>query len=1323
MASTFGKVTEYKETEEWIHYVERMNHYFTANEITDENKKRSIFLVAVGAKTYKLLRSLLAPDLPTTKSFDQLTTILETHFKPKPSVIVSRFKFNTRVQKQGESIATFLAELRNLSEHCEFGESLDEMLRDRLVCGVADNRIQRRLLAEPKLTLKRANEVALALETAEKDMRNFQNPSNSQEAGVNKLIQKTPNHREPKASPEKLCYRCKGKHNPKECKFIKAKCHSCGKIGHISRACRSTEISKPDKPQKQGNKKGGNTQSTYLMKGEGEGESQSEIDEPYSMFTVTHPRVKPYVIKVKVNDKDLDMEIDTGASLSVIGENTLNTLWDGNSKFHLEKTSVRLKTYTGEELKPKGSIKVKVSYEGQVHQLPLLVLEGGGPALLGRNWLEKIKVNWSHVNKLSSTNVKLDSLLQKYAEVFDDNLGTLKGLKAKIHVDPAVTPIFHRARSVPYALREKIELELERLQQSGTIQPVQYSHWATPIVPVMKPDGSVRICGDYKQTVNKVSNLDAYPIPKIDDLYTKLAGGKTFSELDLSHAYEQMLLDEESKQYVTINTHKGLFQYNRLPYGVSSAPGIFQRTIDSLLQGIPHTGALLDNVLVTGETEEEHLENLEKVFQRVAESGLRLKRSKCQLMKPSIQCLGHVVDEEGFHPVEAKVRAIRDAPEPSNVSELKSFLGMINFYGKFLPNLSTALEPLHRLLRKDYTWRWGKDQSNAFQTAKDLLQSANVLVHYDPLKELVVSCDASPYGIGAVISHVMEDGVERPIAYASRTLAKAEKGYAQIDKEGLAVVFAVKKFHQFLYGRHFKIYTDHKPLLGLFDTHRAIPPMASSRIQRWALTLSAYEYDLIYRPGKENSNADALSRLPLPEEAISVPVPSEVVFLMENLSNSPTDASKIKLWTSRDPILSQVYQYVLHGWPAYIKNEDLKPYFTRREEISLEAGCLLWGSRVIIPPQGRNEVIQILHNAHPGVSRMKGLARANVWWPKIDSVIEETVKECHTCQKHQKMPAKAPLHPWEWPSRPWTRIHVDYAGPFMGKMFLLIIDAHSKWLEIHTVNTANSEITIEKLRSSFSYHGLPEMIVSDNGSVFASAEFKEFTKKNGIRHVFSAPYHPSTNGLVERAVQTFKRGMKKQSEGSIETKLSRFLLQYRITPQTTTGESPVQLRWGRGLRTHLDLLRPDLEKKVATKQSRQKFCHDQHCRTREFVLGDTVQVRNYSQASNQSKWLPGTIVEDTGPVSAKVQVEDGSVMRRHHDQLLARPEIPTTPEKVEDFQGQDFSEVVMPEQVSAGNQNMVPDLSSPDGQGIENYTRRQSIRERRPPPYLRDYVK
>ena len=538
------------------------------------------------------------------------------------------------------------------------------------------------------------------------------------------------------------------------------------------------------------------------------------------------------------------------------------------------------------------------------------------------------------------------------------------------------------------------------------------------------------------------------------------------------------------------------------------------------------------------------------------------------------------------------------------MSELKSYLRLLSYYGRFMPHLPSVLAPLYKLLRHDSPWHWTSKEKAAFAKLKELLTSSHVLVHFDPQLELVLACDASAYGIGAVLAHRMLDGSERPIGFASRTLSEAEKKYSQIEKEGLACVFGVKKFHSYVYGRHFCLVTDHKPLLTLFNERRAIPPQASARIQRWALTLSAYEYTLACKSTTEHSNADGLSRLPLDELPQITPQPAELVLSLQCLDDTPVTSKQIKHWTSRDPVFSQVLTLMQQGWPDVCPEEELKPFWNRKTELSSLDGCIFWNSRVVIPKSCRQQVLQELHDAHPGISKMKALARSSVWWPGIDSQIEALVKKCDKCQQVRPSPPVAPLHPWSWPARPWSRIHLDYAGPFLNHMFLVLIDAHSKWIEVFPVSAATSKITIQHLRTVFAQFGIPDSIVTDNGTCFTSSEFETFLTNNGIVHKKSAPYHPATNGLAERAVQILKQGLKKNTEGCLSDRIARLLFTYRRTPHSTTGVSPSQLLIGRNPKSRLDLLKPDISQRVEAKQQQQKSTHDSHAHTRQFSEGE-----------------------------------------------------------------------------------------------------------------------
>ncbi len=350
-----------------------------------------------------------------------------------------------------------------------------------------------------------------------------------------------------------------------------------------------------------------------------------------------------------------------------------------NHRPKLENTNIKLRTYTGEFIKAKGVAEVQVQYEDQSASLPLVVTAGEGPMLFGRNWLKKIRLNWPQllsvmeVNRVSE-NAELSKVLEKFDPVFDKGIGTMANIKVHIELKEDARPKFYKARPVPYALKQQIETELERLVNEGIYEPVTYSQWAAPIVPVVKEDGSVRICGDYKVTVNPAAKCDNYPVPKTEDLLATLNGGQKFTKLDLSQAYQQLVLDQESQEYLTINTHKGLYKPTRLQFGVHSAAGIFQREMEKRLSHVPFTTVRVDDILISGRNDDEHLKNLTEVLQILSVNGLRLKRKKCVFMAPEVTYLGFRINREGVLPVDEKIKPILEAPAPHNVTQLKSFL-------------------------------------------------------------------------------------------------------------------------------------------------------------------------------------------------------------------------------------------------------------------------------------------------------------------------------------------------------------------------------------------------------------------------------------------------------------------------------------------------------------------------------------------------------------------------------------------------------------------------------------------------------------------------
>ena len=537
------------------------------------------------------------------------------------------------------------------------------------------------LSEDKKLTFSKAIEIAQGVESAESKAKEFK--------GSPPAILKVSPHQQ--KGEKKPCHRCgRSNHSEQVCRFRQATCHNCGKVGHIAPACRSRKTSN----FKRSNKKDSPEHTKFV-----ELETTDSDPEELPLFTLGEKATNPIKVDILINGRSLPMELDTGAAVSIISDTTRKAIFPTSQ---LQTSSVNLKTYTGEPIQVAGELLVNVQHgQQEAKQLPLIVVTGNGPSLLGRNWLQHVRLDWKMIKKVtqhSDSKKRLQELLEKYKEVFQEELGHIKEFKAKLQVQENAKPKIFKPRSVPFAMKAAVDEELDRLEQIGVLEKISSSDWAAPIVTVPKKDGKVRLCGDYKVTINTATDVDQYPLPIPDALFATLSGGKYFTTLDLSQAYQQLELEESSRKYLAVNTHRGLYQYTRLPYGVASAPAQFQKVMDTILQGIPGVTCYIDDILITGATEEEHLQRLEVVLRRLQQHGFRLKKAKCKYMAESVDYLGYLIDSEGLHATEEKLQAILQAPTPRNVQELRSFLGLVNYYGKFISNLATILHPLNALL-------------------------------------------------------------------------------------------------------------------------------------------------------------------------------------------------------------------------------------------------------------------------------------------------------------------------------------------------------------------------------------------------------------------------------------------------------------------------------------------------------------------------------------------------------------------------------------------------------------------------------------------------
>lgn len=974
-------------------------------------------------------------------------------------------------------------------------------------------------------------------------------------------------------------------------------------------------------------------------------DSESEM---YNIRAVSNGD-KPYFVDVKIGSKQLKCELDTGSKISAINENCYNTMF---SEYPIHKNNIKLCSYSGSKIEPIGFILVNASIDNTYREnLQLYIIKNGSRPLLGRSWIQKFNINELCINNISQAEDNdyrdrfINELKTEYPSVFTDKLGECKK-EIRLQLTDN-KPVFVRARPVPLALRAAVEREIKRLQNEGSIYPVEHSDYGTPIVPVIKASGEIRLCGDYKSTINPLLKMDHYPLPRIEELFAALSGGQEYSKIDLTTAYMQVPLHPDSQACTAISTHIGTFAFKRTPYGLSCVPQKFQKIMEETLRGLPNTVVFLDDICITGKDRETHINNLRAVIERLAKMGLTVKISKCNFLQKSVSYLGFIIDKDGLHPDMSKVAAIVKAPKPVNVTQLKAFLGLINYYGKFVPNLSSLLHPLYALLKKNQAWNWDNNCENAFKEIKNILASDRVLCHYDPKLPVILSVDSSSYGIGAVLAHAFPDGSERPISCASRTLGNSEKNYSQLDKEALSIMYGVQKHHQYLFGRKFILKTDHKPLVYIFGPKGGIPQTAASRLQRWAAKLAAYDFDIQYVKSQNNGNADALSRLPLEGQEDNEQREDKhyLLYVEETL---PVSYKEIASETRKDNLLSRIYGFIMFGWPEKCQ-EDEQPFYVRRAELYLDHGCILYKYRLVVPQSLQERVLLELHTGHLGVVKMKSIARNYVYWPAIDKDIETLGQKCEACRSVRDAPPRTTLHPWEFPAGPWKRLHADFAQ-LHGKYYIIVVDAYSKWLEVEQIRSTSAYDTIKFFRSILARFGLSEQLVTDGGPPFQSTEFKEFCNKNAIRHIRSSPYRPQGNGAAENAVKTVKKTIKKAVlEGAdIHASLSRFLLQYRNCPHATTGVEPAVALLGRRLRNRLDAMRPNTAEIVHEVQSKQIGRSGGVVRT--FEVGDKILTRGYS--TKDSKWVEGDVIEKAGPVSYKILLNKGSVCRRHTDQIL-----------------------------------------------------------------------
>ncbi|XP_025829377.1 uncharacterized protein K02A2.6-like [Agrilus planipennis] len=585
------------------------------------------------------------------------------------------------------------------------------------------------------------------------------------------------------------------------------------------------------------------------------------------------------------------------------------------------------------------------------------------------------------------------------------------------------------ARDIPFALRDAYAREIDAKLNSGVYKRVEYSEWASTTHVVAKRNGKLRITGNYEPTLNPQLIVDKHQIPRVECIFNKMRGAKWFCHLDITDAYTHLTIDDECTHTMTLNTPThGLIRPTRAIYGAANIHAVWQRRMEEVLRDLPCVVNFFDDTIVFADSFENLLRALCAVLERMRHHGLKLNRAKCKFAETTLHCLGHKLDAQGIHKSDCHIEAIRDAPKPSTPEEL--FLGKATYYSAFIPDLSTRDRPLRDMLRSE-PFTWTPAGEKAYVDIKETLVSPQVLMQYDPSLPLLLATDASKTGLGAVLSHRLSNNQERPIAYASRTMSATEQRYPQIDKEALAIVWAVNKFFVYLYARHFVLITDHKPLTQILHPEKSLPVLCISRMANYADYLAHFDFEVVFKDSKANANADYCSRAPLPTTVNQVCLQSLVEgeeagtdefdhFVLHQIKQLPIRAEAIARATRKDEYLGNILKLLESG-------QDLLRHGFKSPEANYTAAAnyLLFEHRVVIPPSLRNAILQDLHAAHIGIVKMKGLARSFVFWPGIDAAIEHVAKSCTECAKHAHAPVQFREHHWEYPTAPWQRIHID----------------------------------------------------------------------------------------------------------------------------------------------------------------------------------------------------------------------------------------------------------------------------------------------------------
>ncbi|XP_058458875.1 uncharacterized protein K02A2.6-like [Malaya genurostris] len=1190
--------------------------------------------------------------------YDNAVKRLNSFFVGKRNERVELEIFRSIRQAAGESFNRFVLRLRTQAACCDFLDRVEKELLQQITVGAIDERVRDKGL-EGTMSLDEIINYAINREILLNQKQKAQ-PFRSESDVVSLVKQDWMKKTMPKDGhsyqrfnrvrkqeygnrPSTECSRCgswRHQQESKDCIARNATCNKCGAVGHFARKC--------------SDKRYASMKNRFTWKKtEAVNTLRNEVDfNREARCSGRHEEITP--MKVNPNDGTIvgfidklpvKFLIDSGATINTVTNLVWEKLIASNARIFKKKFKCdrQFIAYASEE-----PLRVIAIFEAWItinetkpkNYAELFVIQGAQKCLLSKRTAEDLKI--------LKVGLEVQTITQKKVE-----FPKFPNVQVKLSIDYTVPPRKLAYLRIPVALENKVSQKLQEMLDADIIEPVfGPSDWISPMVVVPKGAHDIRLCIDMRYP-NRAIQREHYPLPLVDTLLCKLKGAVIFSKLDITSAYYHVELHPDSREITTFITANGLMRFKRLMFGVNCAPEIFQRIMCEMLAGIDGVMVYIDDVIVWGANLIEHNERLQKVLKVLDENHALLNKTKCLFEVHELEILGFKISGKGISPTDDKISAIQNFRIPETKEEVRSFLGLVNFVGHFIPHLSTRIEVLRRFIRGEVQ-SFGLDQQQAFDDLRnELCNTVRRLGFFDPKDQTELYVDASAVGLGAVLIQRDSSNNPRIISFASKGLTKTERVYPQTQREALAVVWAVEKFYLYLFGIHFTLFTDHKTLEYIFGGKHQEGKRACSRAEAWALRLQPYDFTVEYVRGIENIS-DIFSRLCSQSDA---PFDEFSEHFVCGIGEGPSaiTLSDIKNETKLDDTLKEVVKSIeTHIWPS-----DLFNYQAFSKELGVIDGVVVRNDRIILPSKLRQRALNIAHRGHPGVVSMKRNLRERVWWPYMDRDVENRVQECAGCASVSLQGPPEPMIRKEMPERAWQDLALDFFSAKECATFLVVVDYYSRFLIVTEMKLTNASKTVEALEHIFREHTYPETIRTDNGPPFASEEFSNYCVHKNIRLIRTIPYWPQMNGLVERQNQGILRALRiaRSMKEDWRKAVNEYVYSYNTTPHSVTGKSPMELLTGRPVKDLLPSLRTEpywkrdeeTRDKDSIKKMQGKLYADKrrHARESEIAVGDTVMIKCYETGKLEPSFHSEkyTVIQKNGN-DVVVLNEDGVKYRR-----------------------------------------------------------------------------